>query len=52
MNDLLLGGIACDEVIKVGDDVNADAAGEVVLGSRESGGQKAREENKDCLHLL
>ena len=47
MYNLLLSRLACKEVIDVGDDVNADAASEIVLvfGSRESGGQKAREKN-------
>ena len=47
MYNLLLSRLACKEVIDVGDNVNADAASEIVLvfGSRESGGQKAREKN-------
>ena len=32
LDDLVLGGVAGDEVVQVGDDVDADGAGQLVLG--------------------
>ena len=53
LHDLVLGGVAGDEVVEVGDDVDADGAGQLVpalghgLGGRHEGG----EEEEGCLHL-
>ena len=53
-NDLVLGGVAGDEVVEVGDDVDADGAGELVpaLGHGLGGGHKGGEEEEGCLHLV
>merc|ERR550517_558260 len=53
LHALVLGGVAGDEVVEVGDDVDADGAGQLVpalghgLGGRHEGG----EEEEGCLHL-
>ena len=53
LHDLVLCGVAGDEVVQVGDDVDADGAGQLVpalghgLGGRHEGG----EEEEGCLHL-
>ena len=51
-DDLVLRGRVCDELVNVGDDVDADAAGEVVvgLGGCEGGGDEGRDEESE-LHL-
>jgi len=51
--DLLLGGVVSEEVIKVGDDVHADVAGQALgvslgLGCQGSGQEEG--EKEDCLH--
>ena len=42
LHDLVLGGVAGDEVVEVGDDVDADGAGQLVpgLGDGEGGGHE------------
>ena len=54
LHDLVLGGVAGDEVVEVGDDVDADGAGQLVpaLGHGLGGGHKGGEEEEGCLHLL
>ena len=48
LHDLVLGGVAGDEVVEVGDDVDADGAGQLVpalghgLGGRHEGGGRKR----------
>merc|ERR1719237_1337541 len=48
-HDLVLRGGVCDEVVKVGDDVDADGAGEIVgrLGGSEGGGDESRDEKSE-----
>ena len=52
IDNLLLGGVARDEVVKVRHDVHADVAGEVILGSdqavgcEDEGGEE--DEDLDC----
>ena len=43
INDLLLGGIAGDELVNVGHDVHADVACELIPGLREGGGAEDKE---------
>ena len=54
LHDLVLGGVAGDEVVEVGDDVDADGAGELVpaLGHGHGGGHEGGEEEEGCLHLV
>merc|ERR1719352_2160304 len=54
LHDLVLCGVAGDEVVQVGDDVDADGAGELVpaLGDGDGGGHQGGEEKEGCLHLL
>merc|ERR550517_1153802 len=54
LHDLVLGGVAGDEVVEVGDDVDADGAGELVpaLGDGEGGGHQGGEEEEGWLHHL
>ena len=54
LHDLVLGGVAGDEVVEVGDDVDADGAGELVpaLGDGEGGGHQGGEEEEGHLHHL
>merc|ERR1719288_432430 len=53
-HNLVLSGVAGDEVVEVGDDVDADRTGQLVpalghgLGGCHEGGKK----EKSCLHLL
>merc|ERR1719244_2255469 len=48
-DDLVLRGGVCDEVVKVGDDVDADGAGELVggLGGGEGGVDEGRDEKSE-----
>lgn len=50
VNNLLLGGVWCDEVVDVSDDVHTDGASEIVLRLGGGGGQQAGEEGKSGLH--
>merc|ERR1719489_545275 len=54
LHDLVLGGVAGDEVVQVGDDVDADGTGELVpaLGDGDGGGHQGGEEEEGCLHHL
>ena len=38
LHNLLLGGVAGNKVIKISDNINTDAAGQVVLGGTEGAG--------------
>merc|ERR1719234_1565980 len=55
-NNLVLGGVAGDEVVKVGDDVHADRASQIIpaLGDKgKGGGKKGRgAEEEECFHFL
>ena len=52
LHDLVLCGVAGDEVVQVGDDVDADGTGELVpaLGDGDGGGHQGGEEEEGCLH--
>ena len=52
LHNLLLGGVAGNKVIKISDNINTDAAGQVVLGGTEGAGQQAGEQGEDSLHLV
>ena len=43
VNDLLLGGVAGDELVDVGHDVHADVASQLVSSLREGGGAEDEE---------
>ena len=43
VHDLLLGGVAGDELVDVGHDVHADVACEIIPGLREGGGAEDKE---------
>ena len=43
VHDLLLGGVAGDELVNVGHDVHADVACELIPGLREGGGAEDKE---------
>merc|ERR1719234_2431343 len=53
-NNLVLCGVAGDEVVQVGDDVDADRTGQLVpaLGDGDGGGHQGGEEEEGCLHHL
>ena len=53
-DNLVLSGVAGDEVVEVGDDVDADGAGQLVpaLGHGHGGGHEGGEEEEGCLHLV
>ena len=43
VHDLLLGGVAGDELVDVGHDVHADVARQIIPGLREGGGAEDKE---------
>merc|ERR1712137_741961 len=52
VHDLLLGGVAGDELVNVGHDVNTDVACELIPGLREGGGAEDKEgETEESLHV-
>merc|ERR1719266_89785 len=54
-NNLVLGGVAGDEVVEVGDDVQADRAGQVIpaLGDKgKGGGEKGKGAEDGGFHFL
>ena len=53
VHDLLLGGVAGDELVNVGHDVHADVACELIPGLREGGGAEDKEgETEESLEEL
>ena len=46
LDNLLLGLVAGDEVVDVGDDVGAEGAGQLIAGRRQAGGRQAAQNNQ------